>query len=102
VGAVCCVAEGGAAEQEADEEREERARAKAWVRQAKMRRVLAELEDREATRDASASGAAKLTKLVDDHDQDSQHIMGLLQVRLGRNSRVWARSGGSVCGVLAG
>lgn len=60
-----------------EQEREERLRMKAWSRRAKMRRLL-EMEREQQAADAGASG--KVRRLL-DHDTESQHILGLLQVR---------------------
>lgn len=61
-----------------EEEREEKQRAKAWIRKAKMRRVLAEMEEQESQ--SQQQGESKIQKLLQE-DQESQHIMGLIQVR---------------------
>lgn len=60
-----------------EQEREERLRMKAWSRRAKMRRLL-EMEREQQAADAGANG--KVRRLL-DHDTESQHILGLLQVR---------------------
>ena len=79
--AVTCRGVAGEDAAKLDEEREESARAKAWIRKAKMRRVLADLEETQEVE-------AKIPRLFTE-DNDSQHIMGLLQVRaLGGRSMV--------------
>ncbi|EWM26694.1 hypothetical protein Naga_100001g59 [Nannochloropsis gaditana] len=91
---------------ELEEERQERLRAKAWVRKAKMRRVLEEMEEQQLMQESqdgesipgnggegagkSGSGvvttsrnagvaAAKIRRVLQEADADSQHVMGLLE-----------------------
>lgn len=91
---------------ELEEERQERLRAKAWVRKAKMRRVLEEMEEQQLMQELqdgesipenggegagkSGSGvvttsrnagvaAAKIRRVLQEADADSQHVMGLLE-----------------------